>query len=99
MHPSIMHSGWYSQDAPLAPARDGARLPNAAAGVILALSLNQLGNRSAALSESERAESVIQTGFDLEDDMWYWRDWVLVHLLLQEARGFIGQTALPSIQR
>jgi len=79
----------------LARLRDGAQIPKAELSIILALSLNQLGNRSAALSELDRAESVIRTGFDLDFDVWHWRHWVLVRLLLQEARGLIPQSPPP----
>ena len=75
--------------------RDGTQLPNAELSVILALSLNQLGNRSAAQSELDRAESVIRTGFDLDYDVWHWRHWVLVRLLLQEARSLIPHAPSP----
>jgi tetratricopeptide (TPR) repeat protein len=73
----------------------GVQLPNAELSIILALSLNQLGNRSAALSELDRAESVLRTGFDLEYDVWHWRHWVGVRLLLQEARGLISHAPSP----
>ena len=79
----------------LARLRDGTRLPIAELSIILALSLNQQGNRAAALSELDGAERVIQTGFDLDYDMWHWRHWVLVRLLLQEARGLIPQAPSP----
>ena len=79
----------------LARLRDGAQLPNAELSIILALSQNNLGTRPAALSELDRAESVIRTGFDLDYDVWHWRHWVLVRLLLQEARGLISQTSAP----
>jgi hypothetical protein len=75
----------------LARLRDGARLPQAELGIISALALNQLGNRSAAASELDRAESVLQTGFNLDYDVWHWRHWILVRLLLQEARSVIPQ--------
>jgi hypothetical protein len=78
----------------LARVRDGAQLPNAELGIISALCLNQSGNPSAARSELDRAESVIRTGFDLDYDIWHWRHWVLVRLLLQEARGVISQAPL-----
>jgi ATP/maltotriose-dependent transcriptional regulator MalT len=73
----------------LARVRDGARVPIAECSIILALCLNQQGNRSAALSELDRAESVLRTGFNLDYDVWHWRHWILVRLLLQEARGLI----------
>jgi ATP/maltotriose-dependent transcriptional regulator MalT len=71
--------------------QEGGRVPDAAVSVLLAMSLSRSGNRSAALSELNRAESVLQTGFDLDYDMWNWRRWVLVRLLLREARGLISQ--------
>jgi serine/threonine protein kinase len=79
--------------------RDGTQLPDATLGIISALSLNRLGNRSAALSELERAERVLRTGFDLEYDMWHWRHWLGVRLLLKEARSLISPTspAQPSV--
>jgi hypothetical protein len=78
-----------------ARVRDGTRLPNAELGIISALSLKQLGNRSAALAELARAERVISTGFDPDYDQWHWRHWVAVRLLLQEARGLIPQAPPP----
>jgi hypothetical protein len=74
---------------------DGTQLPNAELSIILALSLNQMGNRSAALVELARAESLIQTGFDLDYDQWHWRHWVGVRFLLQEARALISQPPSP----
>jgi len=74
---------------------DGPQLPNAELSIISALSLNQLGNPSAALSELDRAESVLRTGFDLEYDIWHWRHWILVRLLLQEANASIPQPPHP----
>jgi len=79
----------------LARLRDGARLPQAELGIISALALNQMGNRSAASSELDRAESVIQTGSNLDYDVWHWRHWILVRLLLQEARDLIPQAPDP----
>jgi hypothetical protein len=73
----------------LARVRDGTLLPSAELSIILALSLNQLGNRAAASAELDRAESVIRTGFNLEYDLWHWRHWLIVRLLLQEAKGLI----------
>jgi tetratricopeptide (TPR) repeat protein len=75
---------------------DGAPLPNAELGIISALSLYRLGNRSAASSELEHAEAFIRTGFDLDYDIWHWPHWVLVRLLLQEARGLISPPLQPS---
>jgi len=66
-------------------------LPNAMECVISAMSLQQIGNRSAAQLELERAKNLIETGFDLEFDMWHWRQWVFVRLLLQEARDLMPQ--------
>jgi tetratricopeptide (TPR) repeat protein len=80
----------------LARLRDGAELPKAGLSIISALCLNQLGNHSAALSELERAEILVRTGFDLDYDVWHWRHWVLVRLLLQEARGLMPQAPSPS---
>jgi tetratricopeptide (TPR) repeat protein len=83
----------------LARLRDGVRLPQAELGIISSLSLYQLGNRSAAAAELDRAESVIQAGFNLDYDIWHWRHWVQVRLLLREARGLIPQAPLnaPSV--
>jgi len=83
----------------LARLRDGTRLPNAELSIILALSLARQGNRSAALSELDQAESVIRTGLDLEYDMWHWRHWILVRLLLQEADSMIPRTPLSEPQK
>lgn len=76
----------------LARLRDGTRLPAAELSIIQALCLNQQENRSAALSELDRAESAIRTGFDLDYDVWHWSHWILVRLLLQEARAAIPQS-------
>jgi hypothetical protein len=78
----------------VADVRDVA-LPNAMEHVISAMSLQRIGNRSAAHLELERAKNLIETGFDLEFDMWHWRQWVFVRLLLQEARGSIPQPPPP----
>jgi hypothetical protein len=64
---------------------DGAQLPHDELGIISALSLNRLGNRSAGLSELDRAVSVIWTGFNLDYDVWHWRHWIPVRYLLKEA--------------
>jgi len=74
----------------VADVRDVA-LPNAMERVISAMSLQRIGNRSAAQLELERAKNLIETGFDLEFDMWHWRQWVFVRLLLQEARDLMPQ--------
>ena len=79
----------------LARVPDGARLPRAELSSILALSLNQQGDRSAALAELDRADSVMQTGFNLDYDVWHWRHWILVRHLLKEARGSIPQSPSP----
>ncbi len=79
----------------LARLRDGTPLPTAELGIVSALALNQMGNHSAALSELERAEGLVRTGFDPDYDMWHWRHWVLVRLLLQEARGLMPQAPPP----
>jgi len=70
--------------------------PNAMERVISAMSLQQNRNRSAAQLELERAKNLIETGFDLEFDMWHWRDWVIARLLLREAESLIQQTPLPT---
>jgi hypothetical protein len=74
----------------------GVALPNAMERVISAMALQHLGDRSAARLELEHAKNLIETGFDLEFDMWHWRDWVLVRLLLREADGLISQPSLPA---
>jgi serine/threonine protein kinase/tetratricopeptide (TPR) repeat protein len=74
----------------------GVALPNAMERVISAMALQHLGDRSAARLELEHAKNLIETGFDLEFDMWHWRDWVLVRLLLREADGLISQPPLPA---
>jgi tetratricopeptide (TPR) repeat protein len=79
----------------LGRVRDGGQLPAAELGIISALSLNRLGNHSAAISELDQAENVIRTSFNLEYDVWHWRHWVGVRLLLQEARGLILQPPVP----
>ena len=68
-------------------------LPIAELCIILALSLNQQGNHSAAFSELGRAENAIRTGFNLDYDVWHWAHWIQVHLLLKEAHADISQTA------
>ena len=51
-----------------------------------AMSLHHLGNHSAVpLGVGLQAKNLTETGFDLEFDMWHWRDWILLHFLLQEA--------------
>jgi len=83
---------WANRSLPNVPY---VALPNAMDRVILAMSLHQLGNRSAAALEMAHAKNLIATGFDLEFDMWHWRDWVLVRLLLREANALIPQAPLP----
>jgi tetratricopeptide (TPR) repeat protein len=79
----------------LARLGDGAQLPKAELSIIMALSMDHLGDRSAALTELDRAETLIRTGFDLEYDVWHWRHWIAVRLLLKEARGSIPQPPPP----
>jgi len=76
--------------------KDGPRMPDAGLSIIVAFSQNGLGDRSAALSELDRAESLIRTGFHLDYDVWHWRHWVIVRLLLQEARGLISRAPPPA---
>jgi serine/threonine protein kinase len=83
---------WVHQSLPKVP---NVALPSAMDRVILAMCLHQLGNPSAAALELEQARNLIETGFDLEFDMWHWRDWVLVRLLLREANALIPQAPLP----
>jgi hypothetical protein len=61
-------------------------LPNAMLCVISGMSLTQLGDHSAARAELERAEKFIRTGFDFDYDMWWWRHWVTLRLLLAEVQ-------------
>jgi tetratricopeptide (TPR) repeat protein len=79
----------------LSRIRDGARLPEVELGTILALSQHQLGNKSAALLELDRAESMVRTSFNVDYDVWHWRHWILVRFLLQEARGLIPEAPSP----
>src|SRR5262249_12865882 len=83
---------WVHQSLPKVP---NVALPSAMDRVISAMCLHQLGNPSAAALELEHARRLIETGFDLEFDMWHWRDWVLVRLLLREANALIPQAPLP----
>jgi hypothetical protein len=69
----------------------GVAEPNAMDHVVLAMSLHQLGRGSAAALELEHAKNLIKTGFNLEYDMWHWRDWGRVRLLLREANALISQ--------
>lgn len=69
--------------------------PHALARVILAMSLHQLGDLPAAREELAHAKHLVETGFDLEFDIWWWRHWVLVRLLLQEAESLMPQTRSP----
>jgi hypothetical protein len=66
--------------------------PHAMARIILAMSLHQLGDLSAAHLELDQAKHLAETGFDLEFDMWWWRSWVLVRLLLLEADRLLPPT-------
>jgi hypothetical protein len=70
--------------------------PNALYRVILAMSHHQLGNHAAARLELERASRLTDTGFDLDFDMWHWRDWILFRFLLREANALIEKTLLPA---
>jgi hypothetical protein len=69
-------------------------LPNAMIHVISAMSLHHLGNHSAVPLELAQAKNLTETGFDLEFDMWHWRDWILLHFLLQEADSLTTQPPL-----
>jgi tetratricopeptide (TPR) repeat protein len=69
----------------------GVALPNAMDSVIQAMSLHQLGNHSAARLELEHTKKLIETGFDLEFDMWHWRNWIFVRFLLREANALPPQ--------
>jgi hypothetical protein len=70
-------------------------LPNAVASVISGLCLSQIEGSSAARSELDRAERLIQIGFNVDYDMWHWRHWVALRLLLADAQASIPQ-APPS---
>jgi len=69
----------------------GVALPNAMIHVISAMSLHHLGNHSAVPLELAQAKNLTETGFDLEFDMWHWRDWILLRFLLQEADSLTTQ--------
>ena len=71
-------------------------LPNATDRVILSMSLYQLGNQTAARLELEQAKTLLQNGFDLEFDMWHWRDWVSFRLLLDEANRLMPEESSPT---
>lgn len=73
----------------------GVAQPNAMDHVVLSMSLNQLGRSSAAALELEHVKNLVKTGFNLEYDIWHWRDWVLVRLLIQEADSLIPQAPSP----
>ena len=73
----------------------GVAQPNAMDHVVLSMSLNQLGRSSAAALELEHAKNLVKTGFNLEYDIWHWREWVLVRLLIQEANSSIPQAPSP----
>ena len=66
-------------------------LPNAMIHVISAMSLHHLGNHAAVPLELAQAKNLTETGFDLEYDMWHWRDWILLRFLLQEADSLTTQ--------
>jgi hypothetical protein len=72
----------------------GVAQPNAFNCIIQAMSLHQIGNRSAPELEFEHTRKLIETGFDLEFDMWHWRDWIFVRFLLHEAEALIPQAPL-----
>jgi tetratricopeptide (TPR) repeat protein len=72
----------------------GMALPNAMTHVISAMSLHHLGNHSEVPLELAQAKNLTETGFDLEFDMWHWRDWILLHFLLQEADSLMTQAPL-----
>jgi hypothetical protein len=69
---------------------------NVMGGLVLAMSVHQLGDRSAARSEVERCKTLIETGFNLDVDMWHWREWVFTRLLLREAEGLLQQLPLEA---
>lgn len=73
----------------------GVAQPNAMARCILAMSLHRLGDRPAARLELEHAKNLIETGFNCSFDMWHWRNWIHVRLLLREADDLLAQ-APPS---
>jgi len=91
--------GDYSKAMELAqrslPKVSNVAQPNAMNRLTLAMSYHQLGNRAAAQSELEHAKNLIDTGFNLDFDMWHWRDWVLVRSLLSEAEALIEQAPRP----
>src|SRR6185436_8772205 len=79
-----------------APSVSGAALPSAMIHVISAMSLHHLGNHSAVPFELAQVKNLTETGFDLEFDMWHWRDWILLHFLHQEADSLTTQPPLPT---
>jgi hypothetical protein len=62
-------------------------LPTATDRVIRAMSFYKMGNEAAARAELGRARSLVQSGLNIGFDKWYWREWLFVRLLLQEADG------------
>jgi tetratricopeptide (TPR) repeat protein len=73
----------------------GVAMPNALQHLIVAMSVFQLGNHSAAAEELEPVQNVITTGFNLDFDMWHWRDWFLVRSLFREASSTFSPSAPP----
>jgi len=70
----------------------GVALPNALDHVILAMCLHHFGDTSAADLQLEHATKLIETGFNAPYDIWHWREWILLRLLLQEAKGLTAAT-------
>ena len=71
-------------------------LPTATDRVIRAMSFYKLGNDKSARAELDRAKSLIQSGLNIGFDKWYWREWLFVRLLLQEADALIPPTRAPT---
>ncbi|MEA3133666.1 MAG: eukaryotic-like serine/threonine-protein kinase [Gammaproteobacteria bacterium] len=77
----------------------GTALPIATDHLIMAMSLHKVGGASAARLELKQTENLLQSGFDLFNDFWSWRDWVYVRLLLLEAKALIPDEAPPPVSK
>lgn len=75
----------------IAPSVSGAALPTAMVHVIYAMSLLHLGNLSVAQIELAQAQNLFATGFDVEFDVWHWRDWILLNSLVHEAGAMLSE--------
>ena len=77
----------------------GTALPSATDHLIMAMSLHKVGGVSAARLQLKQTENLLQSGFDLFNDFWGWRDWVYVRLLLLEAKALIPEEAPPPVSK